>query len=110
VPALDPALAKRLYDALVADDPGFPQSAGKLLAWIEERRMDAIALQGALEAESSPLATVPRAIASAWFLGIVGSEEKARCIAFEEALNASIVGDVRRSWFSRPDRVSRGAS
>ena len=60
----------------------------------------------------SPLATLPRKIVSAWFLGIVGSGEQARCIAYETALNAVIVADVLKpptyaygvygSWEKKP--------
>ncbi len=60
----------------------------------------------------SPLAALPRKIATAWFMGIVGSGEKARCIAYESALNAVIVQDVLKpptyaygvygSWAKKP--------
>lgn len=110
--ALDPALAKRLYDALVADDPKFPGDASALLALINQRGIDPMSLQGVLDAEKSSLASVPRRIAGAWFLGIVGSGERAVCIAYEDALNAVFVADVLKpptycygaygSWVSQP--------
>jgi len=110
--SLDAALTKRLYDALTADDPGFAAAARALLALINERRIDPMQLQQVLDAEKSPLAAVPRTIVTAWFLGIVGSGDKARCIAFEAALNAEVVADVLRpptyaygvygSWARKP--------
>jgi len=109
---LDAALARRLYDALTADDPGFPAAAQALLAAINDRKIDPLQLQQLLDAEKSPLAGVPRKIATAWWLGIVGSGEKARCVAFETALNAQAVSDVLKpptyaygaygSWARKP--------
>lgn len=92
--ALNTAQAAYLFDALVADDPGFPAATRALLALVNERQIDPLQLQAVLDDEQSPLASVPTRIASAWFLGIVGSGAKARCIAFEHALNAQIVADV----------------
>lgn len=91
---LDAVQAKRLYDALVADDPGFPAASQSLLTLINDRKIDPLQLQSVLDQEKSTIAGLPRIIATAWFLGIVGQGEKARCIAFETALNAQIVSDV----------------
>lgn len=92
--SLDSALAKRLYDALVAYDPGFPTAASALLTLINEQKIDPIQLQKRLDAEHSALAPLPRMIVTAWFMGIVGEGDRARCIAYENALNAVIVEDV----------------
>ena len=110
--ALDAVQAKRLYDALTADDPGFPAAARALLALINERKIDPLALQKVLDDEHSPLVTLPRKIVTAWCMGIVGAGEKARCIAYETALNAVIVEDVLKpptyaygvygSWAKKP--------
>jgi hypothetical protein len=110
--ALNPALAQRLYAALVADDPQFPQQAQSLLAVVEAGKVDPMALQKTLDDQKSPLAKLPARIASAWFLGIVGDGAKARCLAYEEALNAVIVSDVLKppsyaygaygSWAAKP--------
>lgn len=37
---------------------------------------------------------MPRKVAMAWFMGVVGSGAQARCLAYEHALNAQIVADV----------------
>ena len=110
--ALNPALAQRLYDALVADDPGFPGTVRALLARIEREKLDAATLQQTLDGEGAPAAALPRRIATAWFLGIVGEGAKARCLAYESALNAVIVADVLKpptyaygpygSWARKP--------
>jgi hypothetical protein len=110
--SLDATQAKRLYAALTADDAGFPAAAQSLLALINERKIDPLQLQKTLDDEKSPLATVPRRVATAWFMGIVGSGAKARCLAFETALNAQMVADVLKppsyaygaygSWSKKP--------
>lgn len=110
--SLDGGLAKRYFDALTADDPGFPVAAKALLALINDRKIDPMQLQQVLDDEKSPLAPLPRKIATAWFMGIVGSGEKARVLAYEDALNAVIVADVLKpptycygaygSWANKP--------
>ncbi len=110
--ALDAAATKRLYDALLANDASFSASTRTLLNLINERKIDPLQLQQLLDDEKSPLAAIPRVIVSAWLLGIVGSGERARCLAFETALNAVMVADVLKpptyaygtygSWAGKP--------
>jgi Membrane bound FAD containing D-sorbitol dehydrogenase len=110
--ALDAALAARLYDALATTYPQFPADVQSLLTLIDERHIDPLQLQGVLDGEHSPLASLPRSIMSAWALGVVDSGEGARCVAYENALNALIVADVLKpptyaygaygSWTSKP--------
>lgn len=92
--ALDAAMASRLYDALAADDAQFAADTQALLALIEQRRIAPEQLQSLLDAEKSPLAPLPRKIVGAWYLGIVGSGARTRCLAYETALNAQVVADV----------------
>ncbi len=110
--SLDGAQARRLFAALVADDPDFPAAARSLLDMIEERKLDPMALQQTLDAEKPALAPIPRQVMTAWYLGIVGNGDRARCIAYETALNAETVSDVLRppsyafgaygSWTAKP--------
>jgi hypothetical protein len=110
--ALDEVQARRLYDALAGDDPGFPAAASALLALIEARKVDPLQLQEVLDAEHSALAPLPRRIVTAWYLGVVGEGEHARVVAFETALNAVAVADVLKpptycygaygSWTKKP--------
>jgi hypothetical protein len=93
-PSLDATLGKHLLDALAADDPGFAKSTHDLLALIEQRRLDPLRLQSVLDAEKSPLATLPRRIVTAWYMGIVGDPEHARCLAYETALCNVVVADI----------------
>jgi hypothetical protein len=109
---LDAQQAQRLFDALKSDDPKFPAAIRDLLAYVNARKPDPMQLQQMLDEEKSPLAAVPRAIASAWWLGIVGTGDNARCLAFEKALNAQLVADVLKpptyaygphgSWSGKP--------
>ena len=110
--SLDGALASRLYQALAADDAGFGDQHQKLLAYINAHKADAAQLQQMLDAEKSPLAAVPRNIVSAWYTGIVGDGERARCIAFETNLLNVLTADKLRppsysygvygSWAANP--------
>ncbi len=110
--ALDGHLARRLFDALQADDRSFASSAGTLLDVVRQQHLEPSGLQRALDAGHPELAALPRRIASAWFLGIVGSGDKARCVAYESALSSVIVADILRpptyaygpyaSWATRP--------
>lgn len=110
--SLDTAQAQRLYAALVADEPGFPAAAKALLDMIESRKIDPMQLQKILDDEKLPLAALPRRIVAAWYMGIVGDGAKARCLAFETALNAETVADVLKpptyaygaygSWTRKP--------
>ncbi|MGO4174592.1 sugar dehydrogenase complex small subunit [Bosea sp. TAF32] len=93
-PSLDAAQSLRLFGALVADDPGFPAATKALLDMIEQRKIDPMQLQKTLDDEKSSLAPLPTRIVTAWYMGIVGDGTKARCLAFETALNAQTVADV----------------
>lgn len=110
--SLDKAQAQRLYAALVEDDPGFPAAAKALLDTIESRKIDPMQLQKSLDDEKSPLGLLPRRIVTAWYMGIIGDGARARCLAFETALNAETVADVLKpptyaygaygSWARKP--------
>jgi hypothetical protein len=109
---LDATQAARLYDALAADDARFPAEVQELDILISQRGIEALQLQKVLDTRYPALAALPRNIAMAWFTGIVGSGAKARCVAYETALNATIVADVLKppsycagaygSWTKKP--------
>jgi len=109
---LDDAQATRLYNALVQDDAGFPNAVHALLTLLDERKIDPVRLQSVLDAERSPLASLPRRIVGAWYLGIVGEGDRARVVAYESAINAAVVADVLKpptycygvygSWARKP--------
>jgi len=111
-PSLDAGMANRIFRALSAGQPGFSDSAAALLKLIEDRKIDPLQLQQVLDDERSPLAALPRKIATAWFLGVVGAGKKAYVVAYEHALNAQMVSDVLKpptyaygaygSWMRKP--------
>jgi len=92
--ALDAELGNRLHAALVIESPRFDADAQALLTLIDSQRLDPVKLQAMLDASHSPLARLPRQIMRAWCLGLVGEVGAARCIAYENALNAVVVADV----------------
>jgi Membrane bound FAD containing D-sorbitol dehydrogenase len=91
--SLDADQAARLYEALVADAPGFATDVQALRSFLDERKIDPVQLQSALDAEQSPLTAVPRSIVKAWYTGIVGEAERARCVTFETSLMHVAVAD-----------------
>lgn len=92
--ALDAQLGSRLHAALVSESPRFDADAQALLKLIDSEHLDPAKLQATLDASRSPLAPLPRQVMRAWCLGLVGEGEAARCIAYENALNAVMVADV----------------
>lgn len=110
--SLDSKLAERYFDALASDDPSFPQAVKEVLLLINQQQIAPLQLQALLDSKHPQLASVPRRIASAWFLGIVGDGTQARVLAYEKALNAVIVSDMLQppsycygahgSWANKP--------
>lgn len=110
--SLDSGLAARLYDELLTQDAGFAQACIALLALINEQKISPLELQKTLDAGHLALAPLPRKIVTAWFTGIVGIGDHARCLAYENALNAMVVSDVLKppsyaygnygSWEKKP--------
>ena len=115
---LDSAQTDQLFGLLAAGSHGFGADSQALLDLINQRHVDPAQLQHLLDAEQSPLAPLPRQIMTAWCLGVIGSGEQARCVAYETALNAQMVADVLKpptyaygayaSWESKP--VSKDAA
>lgn len=110
--SLDTDLALRYYDALVSADSTFPAAATALLALINGQQIDPLQLQVLLDEHYPVLASVPRRIATTWFLGVVETPAGARVLAYEQALNAQMVSDVLKppsychggygSWSNKP--------
>jgi Membrane bound FAD containing D-sorbitol dehydrogenase. len=111
-PSLDAAMADRIFKALRAEQADFAASAAALLQLIDNRKIDPTQLQKTLDDEKSPLAPLPRKIATAWFQGIVGTGADSYVVAYEHALNAQFVSDVLKpptyafgaygSWTRKP--------
>lgn len=110
--SLNPDDAVRLCNALIADDSQFAAGVQALAALMDRRKIDPLKLQQALDDEHSPLGALPRKIVTAWYLGVVGEGDKARCLSFETNLSNELVSDKLRppsycyggygSWLEKP--------
>ena len=110
--SLDPDQASLLYNALIADDAQFAEGVQALAKILDQGNIDLLQLQHVLDSENAPVAALPRKIVTAWYTGIVGEGEKARCITYETALMNVIVADKLQppsycfgapgSWVEKP--------
>jgi len=110
--SLDPEQASLLYSALIADDAQFAGGVQALAKILGQPNIDLLQLQRVLDNENSPVAALPRKIATAWYTGIVGEGEKARCVTYETALMNVVVADELQppsycygapgSWVKKP--------
>ena len=110
--SLDPEQASLLYSALIADDAQFAGGVQALAKILGQPNIDLLQLQHVLDSENAPIAALPRKIVTAWYTGIVGEGEKARCITYETALMNVIVADKLQppsycfgapgSWVEKP--------
>lgn len=110
--SLDIAQAGVLYRALTHDDFAFEIQHSQLLAIIKDQQIDPMQLQKLLDTQRSTLAPVPREIVTAWYTGIVGVGERAKCVTFETNLLNLITADKLKppsysygaygSWAAKP--------
>ncbi len=92
--ALNTDLAQAIYGGLLADQADLPQHIARLRAFIAQHATPANTLQSTLDAQSSPLAALPKTVMKGWYLGIVGSGAHARAVAYEQALMYPPIADV----------------
>lgn len=90
---LDAAQAKRLHDGLVATMPSFAEQLSALAAFVASNKPAAHDLQTSLDAANAPFAKLPAQIATAWYIGVVGSGAAARCVTYESSLMNIVVAD-----------------
>jgi hypothetical protein len=90
---LDPAQAKRLHAGLVATMPSFAEQLSALAAFVASNKPAAHDLQSSLDAANAPFAKLPATIATAWYVGVVGSGADARCVTYESSLMNVVVSD-----------------
>lgn len=93
-PTLDSELAQAIYVALSGDDPGFADQLTRLEDFLKQRPTPPEMLQAALDRDQSALATVPKRVMAAWYLGVVGKGARTRALAYEQALMYPPVKDV----------------
>jgi hypothetical protein len=87
---LDPALGARLHAALVRAHPDLPRAVASLEAWLAENAGatgPALAHAPAAERETG------QRILRGWYLGLVGEDHAAECVAFESILAYQPVAD-----------------
>ena len=95
-------------------DNAFAEKLSRLRAYMDNNAVKAADLKAKLQAEPSlaDVANLPATILTGWYLGIVGSGEKAICVAYADALANQEVADVLRppsyaygaygSWAAKP--------
>lgn len=113
--ALHAKQAERTYLGLVRHEQDFAKRIKALDRVIVDEDISMSRLQRQLDSRHRDLADLPRAIATAWFEGIVGKGSKAECVAFSQALMYVPVADVLKPpsyalgeygiWQSKPPRV-----
>ncbi|MGI4861307.1 MAG: sugar dehydrogenase complex small subunit [Janthinobacterium lividum] len=90
---LDVAQAARLHAGLVAAQPDYLAQLRDLDAFIVQHEATAGALQALLDAAHAPFAGLPRQVAIAWYVGVVGTGAGARCVTYETSLMNVLVAD-----------------
>jgi hypothetical protein len=115
---LSPVQVGSIYQALVANDPTFAGQVQALQAFIAERKLTASSLQAALDNEQAAFAALPRRILQGWYVGVVGTGNEAKCIAYDDALMNVAVSDQLRppsyaygaygTWSAQPLRKTGG--
>lgn len=90
---LDAVQANRLYAGLVATVPSFATQLNALAAFIAGNPSATNPLQVSLDTANAPFAGLPRQIATAWYIGVVGAGPLARCVTYETSLMNVVVSD-----------------
>jgi len=90
---LEPQQADRLYAAFLAVEPEFEAQLKLLADFIAAGKLEAGALQAALDAQKTAFAKLPARIMTAWYVGVVGSGKAARCVTYETSLMHLAVAD-----------------
>jgi hypothetical protein len=93
---LDATQTGRLFQALTGSDAQFPAHVQALAAFIVANSPDPLQLQALLDDGKQPFAALPRQIATAWYIGVVGQGEAARCITYASSLMNVTVWDHLR--------------
>jgi hypothetical protein len=91
----DPALARRVHDALLKSDNEFAANVSALNAWLATHGgVPSDTVTQALQVEQPKLAHAVGAIMRAWYLGLVGDAPSVNVVAYERALMFDPVNDV----------------
>lgn len=109
---LDPVIRSALYQALTQLDGQFPAKLAKLKAFIQDYTATSGNLDALLKEQAKDLAPVAQQVATAWYLGIVGSGKTSKTITYANTLANAAVADVLtppsygfgevNSWAAKP--------
>lgn len=92
--ALDVEIGRAILAGLREDSAKVTAQIAQLNDFVAKSNTPASALHAALEGSQSALASLPKHIMSAWYLGVVGTGTKARTVAYEQALMYPPIADV----------------
>jgi fructose 5-dehydrogenase small subunit len=93
--SLNPALGKRIYEALAQSDSAFAQNVAALNTWLKTHGgVPSDTVTAALQAADPRLAKAVGQVMRAWYLGLVGDMPKVKVVAYESALMFDPVKDV----------------
>lgn len=115
--SLDIEIGHAIFANLVDGDAHFTQQVAQLNDFVASSKTPANGLQQVLDSSQPGIATVPRLIMPAWYLGVVGTGTKARTVAYEQALMYPPIADVIvmpsfargvPGYWAQPPRLSQG--
>ncbi|MGF6569179.1 Membrane bound FAD containing D-sorbitol dehydrogenase [Paraburkholderia fungorum] len=92
--SLDVEIGHAIFAGLVDGDPHFTQQVTQLNDFVASSKTPANGLQQVLDSSQPTLASVPKRVMPAWYLGVVGTGAKARTVAYEQALMYPPIADV----------------
>lgn len=114
--SLDVEIGHAIFANLVDGDLHFTQQVAQLNDFVASSKTPANGLQQVLDGSQPALATVPKRIMPAWYLGVVGTGARARTVAYEQALMYPPISDVIvmpsfargvPGYWAQPPRLSR---
>lgn len=91
---LDVEIGHAIFAGLVDQDTQFPKQVAQLNDFVATSKTPANGLQQVLDSTQPALATVPKRVMPAWYLGVVGTGLKARTVSYEQALMYPPISDV----------------
>jgi fructose 5-dehydrogenase small subunit len=84
--SLNPALGKRIYDALTQSDSAFAKNVAALNTWLKTHGgVPSDTVTAAPQAEDPRLAKAVGEVMRAWYLGLVGDMQAVKVVAYESA-------------------------
>jgi hypothetical protein len=91
---LDVEIGRAILAGLLDDDASANTAIAQLNDFVARTNTPANTLQSVLDASQPALAKLPKKVVTAWYLGVVGTDKKARTVAYEQALMYPPIADV----------------